>query len=756
MSASDYPRAPMMRARAILTFAGYFFFMALAARAQPTLPEPVQPTIELTNSLAGGSWSLDPSTGDVDSTNGIVIYRDVVLAVLTADRITGNLKTRQFEADGHVRIQRGEETYVGPHIRYNFVTGEMDSDVFRGGQEPAFMSGHGMHGVIAGSTNQTYTATNAFMTADDVDNPAIRLRATRIIVVPNKRLTAENATLYFGDVPVCYFPYYTRNLGPDANNFNFTPGYQSGFGPFLLTGYRWYLNRELDGLLRMDYRERRGFAGGPDTYFHLGQWGEGSFQYYYADDHEPGTNALNGLNLPNHRQRLSFAYQVDPLTNVEVKAVARYQSDASVVHDFFEGEYRQDPQPDSYFDMEKFWRNFSLDAYTQPQVNGFLETQERLPEVRLTGYRQELGNLPVYYESESSAGYYRRRFADTNGLAILPDYAGARADTFHQLTIPETFFGWLNVTPRVGGRFTYYSQSTGLGGITDETTRGVFNTGAEVSFKASRLWPTVQSDFLEVDGLRHIIEPSVNYVYVPRPNAVGTNEVPQYDYQLPSLVLLPIDFPEYNSIDSIDSQNVIRWGLRNRLQTKRNGQVADLVDWQVWLDWRLQPESGQTTFGDLQSDLIFKPRSWLTLESLTRYNISDGTLNLSFTTVSVQPSDRWSWSISHYYVRDDFSTSPTALGEGNDLFANNIYYRLNENWGIHLGQHYEASTGRLQEQYYTIYRDLRSWTAAVSFRVLDNAYGSKDYAAVFTFSLKARPKYALNTDTVSPYGFMSQ
>lgn len=699
---------------------------------------------------------LQPGTGDVDGTNGIVVYHDIVTVVMRADRIVGNTHSQIFDAYGNVRIQRGEETYTGPHIRYNFQTGQMDSDVFRSGQEPAFLSGHGLHGFIANSTNQIFTATNAFLTADNINDPAIRLRATRIIVVPNKKLTAENATLYFGDVPVFYFPYYTRNLGPDANNWNFTPGYQSGFGPFLLTGYRWYLNKELDGLLRLDYRERRGFAAGPDAYFHLGQWGEGFFQYYYADDHEPGTNAITGLNQPNHRQRLSFGYQVNPVTNLEVKAVARYQSDSGIVHDFFEGEYRQNPQPNTFFDIDKFWRNFSLDTYTQPQVNGFLETQERLPEVRLTGYKQEIGDLPFYYESESSAGYYRRRFAETNGLTILPDYAGARADTFQQVTLPETFFGWLNVTPRVGGRMTYYGQTTGLGGTTDEKGRGVFNTGAEVSFKASRLWPSVQSDFFEVNGLRHIVEPSVDYVYVPRPNFTGTNEIPQYDYQLPSLVLLPNEFPQYNSIDSIDSQNVLRWGLRNRLQTKRNGQVVDLVDWQVWLDWRLQPNSGQTTFGYLQSDLIFRPRTWLTLESLTRYSINDGTLNLSFTTVTVQPSDRWSWSISHYYLRDDFSSSPTALGEGNNLFANNMYFRLNENWGLHMGQHYEASTGRLQEQYYTVYRDLRSWTAGITFRVLDNAYGSKDYAAVFTFSLKARPKYTLNSDTVSPYGFMSQ
>ena len=46
----------------------------------------------------------------------------------------------------------------------------------------------------------------------------------------------------------------------------------------------------------------------------------------------------------------------------------------------------------------------------------------------------------------------------------FPNYSAARADTYHQLLLPWTFFNWLNVTPRVGGRFTYYSAETGPGG----------------------------------------------------------------------------------------------------------------------------------------------------------------------------------------------------------------------------------------------------------------------------------------------------
>ena len=102
----------------------------------------------------------------------------------------------------------------------------------------------------------------------------------------------------------------------------------------------------------------------------------------------------------------------------------------------------------------------------------------------------------------------------------------------------------------------------------------------------------------------------MNYVYVPSPN-VHPTQLPQFDYELPSLRLLPIEFPEYNSIDSIDSQNVLRFGLRNQLQTKREGRVEDFLDWQLYTDWRLNPRPDQATFADLYSDVSLAPRSWI-------------------------------------------------------------------------------------------------------------------------------------------------
>ena len=704
------------------------------------------------------SWEIEPfpgegwveyswQTGLTIATNGVKIAYGG--AVLTAEQVTLNQETGEALAEGKVFIQRNEQIWTGERIRYNFKTREIHAEIFRTGKPPLFAAGEGLH---ADLTNGVYLATNAEITSDDIANPAVKVRAKYIKIIPGRKIIAHDAILYLGGVPVFYFPYYSRNLGPLANNFNFIPGYRSRYGPFVLGKYTWFLNDQLDGDIRLDYRERRGVGTGPDFNFHLGHWGEGTLNYYYLHDQDPNAGGLQGASIPDNRERLRFSYQAAPATNLEIKAMARYQSDIGVLRDFFEGEYRENPQPNSFFDIHKFWQNFSLETYLQPRVNDFLETVERLPDVRLTGFRQQIADTPIYYESESSAGYYRRRFAETNG-PVPGDFAAARADTFHQLLLPQTLFGWLNVTPRVGGRFSYYSKATGDGATTDEVYRGVFNTGAELSFKASRVWPGIQNKLFEVDGLRHIVEPSINYVYVPAPTH-ATNELPQFDYELPSLRLLPIEYPDYNSIDSVDSQNVMRFGLRNKLQTKRQGQVEDVVNWDLYTDWRLKPDHGQTTFADLFSDLVVRARSWLKLESLTRFDLDSGNLRLAFHRVTFKPSNVWSWDLGHYYLRDAPETTSTSLGQGNNLISSSIYYRVNENWGLRATHHFEARDGRMEEQFYTIYRDLRSWTAALTLGLRDNRNGPDDFTVAFTFSLKAHPRFGLGSDAVRPYSLL--
>ncbi len=716
-----------------------FCLLLLATFSLAAADEPVRFKIRAKDPRVDARF--DPATGIASAPGGVIVtYGEVTLMANTA---TANFNSGIVEADGDVTILSKDLIWKGEHTVYNFKTGESQAQSFKTSNTPYFIKGAGFGG---DQSNHVYTSVNNIITTDDYSDPAYKIRAKELILVPGDYFEARHAVLFLGDVPVFYLPYYRRNL-KNPNNFEFEPGYRSTFGAYLFTTYHWYAGEELDGALHFDLRAKRGIGFGPDFHYDAGKWGEGDFEHYFAHDSEPPLRST-GSPVSDDRQRLHFSHVINPETNFMAKAVVNYQSDEFFLRDYFESDYRNNVQPQTFVEVNRFWNNWMLDVLVHPRINDFWETVERLPDVKLNGFRQQLGETPLFYESESSVGYYQRRFASTN--AFQPDFSAFRGDTYHQVLLPKTFFGWLNVTPRVGSRFTYYGEADGPGEMTDEQSRVVLNTGAEFSFKASRVLSEAENKFLDINGLRHIMEPSMNYVYVPEPN-VRPRQLPQFDYELPSFRLLPIDYPDYNAIDSVDSQNVVRFGLRNKLQTKREKRVENLINWDLYTDWRINPRRHQSTFSDLYSDLDFRPRSWMVLNSETRYDVLDGDIREANHRVTLVPNNVWSFAVGHRFLDD-----PAFGRRGHNLIYDSFYYRFNENWSWHMAHWFEARDGHMEEQSYSIYRDLRSWTAALTLRMRDVRSGPDDFSIGVTFSLKAFPRYGVGSDRIGQSYLLGQ
>ncbi len=678
--------------------------------------------------------SFEPG-GDVVATGGIAVrYRDTYL---TAENATFSQVTGDVKAEGKVHVQRGAELWTGEKLEYNFKTRRFAGAEFRTGQVPFFAAGRSL---TSDPEAKSYTAEDAILTTDDSSDPGYLIRAKRITIVPGEYIKATGAVLKVGNLPLMYLPSWTRSLKRHPNHWVLLPGYRSRFGPYLLSSYHHYFADQVDASVDIDYRLKRGVGYGPEFRYDLPEIGHGELKYYRTHDDLPGLDASLRPIL-SERQRLWFEHQWENgSSNLTVKAAVRYQNDAQVIRDFFESEYRRNVQPATYVEVEKSWRNWTLNALTLPRVNDVWETVERLPDVKLTGLRQQIGETPLYYENDSSMGYFHRRFADN----VQESYGAFRADSYHQVILPKTMFNWLNITPRVGVRGTEYGEENGTGTTLSERQRFVFNTGAEFSTKASRLWRGAENRFFEIDGLRHIIEPSINYVFVPTPTRAPP-ELPQFDYELPSRRLLPIEYPDYNAIDSVDSQNVFRLGLRNKLQTKRSGKVEDVVAWALYTDWRVHPRENQRTFADVYSDLDLVPFHWLSFNSELRYNLDDGNWREANHYMTLLPNDVWSLGIGHRYLRDDPTYGPDS---GHNLISTRFYYRFSENWGFRSTQHFEARDGKMEEQMYTAYRDFRSWTAALTFRVRESRTPGvgTDYTVAVVFNLKAFPRFKVGDD----------
>ena len=271
-------------------------------------------------------------------------------------------------------------------------------------------------------------------------------------------------------------------------------------------------------------------------------------------------------------------------------------SDAFVMEDFYQSEFRINPVPDNVVAITKTDPIYTLTTIARFQANEFFQQTERLPEVVLDVVRTPIFGSPIFYQGETGIADLHRNFASGSGF---DDYESWRVDTFHQFLYPNTYFGWLSIVPRAGFRATYYSETRDLGKtlftpssdplipdfivpdntplhLDGDTTRTVFNAGVEASFKISRAWEEVQSSALGLDGLRHVIQPFTNFSWVSDPG-VNPAAILQFDRVEPTTKLRPIDFPEFTTIDSIDHWTIWRLGVRNRLETRRDDTQRYLV-----------------------------------------------------------------------------------------------------------------------------------------------------------------------------------
>jgi len=233
------------------------------------------------------------------------------------------------------------------------------------------------------------------------------------------------------------------------------------------------------------------------------------------------------------------------------------------------------------------------------------------------------------------------------------------------------------------------------------------------------------------------VQPSLNYVFVPKPNNTP-GDVAALDNEIANQKLLPIRFPDYNAIDQVDSQNVMRVGLRNRLQTRRKDQVEDFLDWGLYTDWRINPRPDQYTFADLFSDFEFRPRDWIGLNSETRYDIDMSLWRLINNSISFNPRTDWRLSLGHYYYLED---PKLDKADRSSVMYTGLGYRLNEDWSFQMNHYYDAKRGMLSDHSYALYRDMRSWVLSIELRMLNNA-GSRqdDFQILLNYSLKTMPR----------------
>src|SRR5207248_5677480 len=250
----------------------------------------------------------------------------------------------------------------------------------------------------------------------------------------------------------------------DVSSMSISPAYYSTWGMSLLSAVTFPITEKIKGTVHLDYRVRRGEAIGFESEMNYGKDNSSyvRLKTYFINDQNPDLNqtSVPRGNIGSARYRVTVEDRTNFTSDIYGIVDVTKSSDAFVMQDFYQSEFRINPVPDNVIGIAKTDSFYSLTAIARFQANEFFEQTERLPEVVLDIKRHALFGGPIFYEGESGIADLHRAFAEDSGFQ---DYRTARIDTFHQLLYPNTYFGWLSIIPRAGFRATYYDETVDLG-----------------------------------------------------------------------------------------------------------------------------------------------------------------------------------------------------------------------------------------------------------------------------------------------------
>ncbi|HYV36512.1 MAG TPA: hypothetical protein VE988_12445 [Gemmataceae bacterium] len=474
--------------------------------------------------------------------------------------------------------------------------------------------------------------------------------------------TGRNATAWLEGVPVFWLPYVQGDardpLGP-LESFSF--GYSRVFGFELFTSWNMYDLLGIDPVpdtrwrLNLDYLSARG----PEIGMDYGATGKNLFgipgNYNILmramGIHDSGPDILGG----NRGEFVVFGYPPPtttlPITHPEwrgrilsninwqelpfgltVQGQLAAITDKNFLDQYYNLEWIDGLNQETFAYVKQQKDDWAWSVLVEPRIRNWITEAEWLPKVEGHIIGQDLLSY-FTYTTRASAGYANLLLTHQQPLAFEPtdvSIAAGRFDWWNELALPFQA-GAFKIVPYGVVDLTEYTKD--IYGNND--FRFIGGGGIRGSIPFSRLYPEIQSELLNVNGIYHKIVLSGNYAWLHSDRShlnfsqfdrVNDDESDQtlrdirpqqptlnplnatmlnsgfFDPQLYALRKL-VDFP----VDTRDSIEVVQLDLRQRWQTKRGFPgMEHIIDWMTLdLGASFYPQADRDDFGKVVNFLEY-------------------------------------------------------------------------------------------------------------------------------------------------------
>jgi hypothetical protein len=563
-----------------------------------------------------------------------------------------------------------------------------------------------------------YVAPNGRITTCEFLHPHYWLQSQQLTLNESEdRRFAEavNNVFFVGGLPLWYWPYYAHDVNRDRTFIKRLRLSQSSqFGTEVRTAWDLYdlgaITNDWSNLaLVVDVLTKRGVGLGLD--FDYKRWGgEGYMTSYSINDQGED---IPGVPLEeDQRGRFEWRHRQQLSPYDTILAEFSWMSDRNFLNEYFRQEAQEDKEKETvlYYKHQR-----GLSAFTvlgKVRVNDFQTQTEYLPQV---GYR--LLGYPLGYSLWGD----RLTFYNTNQLAnvrLRPDEAlqqpepqAWRFDTLNEVDMPLAW-RFIRFVPFVGARYTAYTDSPDAFG--EESGTGTDRFAGEFGFRSSTTFSRVYhvtNRLLDLDGIRHVITPTVDYL-----NRYTVTTAPDEVFQ-------------FDEVDPLGEFQVVTLGVRQLWQTRRLSRGRSplasvdqrVVDW-LLLDAKLDVfpnpdrDNEGDTLGDLRLNLIWRLSDQVTVLSKSEVDVASGAgWDVYNVTLKVDRSPRLAFYVGQRFLREADSSA----------FTVGFDYDMSRKWKLGALWQYDFQKGSPLVQSLVLSRRLHCWLLEVTVKRDEGALGGE-------------------------------
>jgi len=353
--------------------------------------------------------------------------------LIQAEKINVNLEKEEIEGWGNISLELYPYKIRGEALRFN-LKDEKGYILKPEGREGPFI----FKGKMAFLSPSRINVERGYFTTCDLPSPHYHIKAKKIEFYVGEKVIVRDAFFYLGSVPLFWSPLYVYYLKKKNRVMLPDVGYSKVAGGYVKAGYIFYPFKDTEGVFRLEYRKKKGWATGLELNYSSGKK-EGDASLYCFK--EKNAEALRGI------VRVKYFHFIP--TSSLLKLNIDYLSDKDILDEYFSNlpfEERQIFPSFFALDLRKGEKRFFLQI--QKRFNDFDDYYDILPRLKLN----------LLHPSVSFKGLYVK--ADTEFANFLGDDSHIkRLFSSLDFSYPLTFLRYVKFEPNLGLDFFLYEEN---------------------------------------------------------------------------------------------------------------------------------------------------------------------------------------------------------------------------------------------------------------------------------------------------------